>query len=126
MERVAGSAAGAEGAGWLHLLVVRAGPRELDPGMDRLRRRTAFGSGPGGFDEHFARQVQRIDRHRESGIHGHLQDHFDDFLRAAADIERSDDVDPQRWLGIAEGGQRGNGGQLPGAAVEPGRAMTSP
>jgi len=64
--------------------------------------------------------VHAIECRREARINRHLNDHFDDLLRRAADIQRTVNVHRQLRLAVGERGERRHGRQLALGEVQAG------
>jgi len=70
--------------------------------------------------QHRLNRLHAVERGREAGVYGHLNDHLDDLFRRAADIERAVNMHRQLRLAVAERGKRRHGRQLPLREVEAG------
>ncbi len=85
------------------------------PGSARFRHRVAQQPALG---KHRLGWRHAIQRGGETGVDSHLNDHLDDLLGRAADVQRAVDVHRQLRLAMAERRQRRDGGELTLGLVE--------
>jgi hypothetical protein len=71
------------------------------------------------FSEHFSRSSNAVQSRREASVNDHLLNRFDDFLTCSANIERSANVNLELGLSSTKRGEKGDGCEFLGTAVEP-------